>query len=171
MADNIDKGLYQTGAPELEILKSETEVEIDGQRIPTPEGLEIEMNEDGGATLDFDPMSNIPEEVEFYSNLAEVMDERELDRLSDELLSELENDRSSRKDWEDGYIKGLDLLGFKYEERTRPFQGASGVTHPLLAESATQFQATAFKELLPNAVLFAPVVFVFKAKEPTDVLT
>ena len=149
MADNIDKGLYQTGAPELEILKSETEVEIDGQRIPTPEGLEIEMSEDGGATLDFDPMSDIPEEVEFYSNLAEVMDEGELDRLSDELLSELENDRSSRKDWEDGYIKGLDLLGFKYEERTRPFQGASGVTHPLLAESATQFQATAFKELLP----------------------
>jgi hypothetical protein len=149
MADNIDKGLYQTGAPELEIIKSETEVEIDGQKIPTPEGIEIEMDEEGGATLDFDPMSAIPEEVEFYSNLAEVMDDRDLDQLSDELLSELENDRSSRKDWEESYIKGLDLLGLKYEERTKPFSGASGVTHPLLAESATQFQATAFKELLP----------------------
>src|SRR6056300_790753 len=104
MADNIDKALYSNNNPDLEITKSETEVEIDGQRIPTPEGLEIEMDEDGGATLDFDPMSAIPEEVEFYSNLAEVMDERELDRLSDELLAELENDRSSRKDWEDGYI-------------------------------------------------------------------
>ena len=149
MADNIDKSLDLGGKPELEIIKSDTSVEIDGQPIPTPEGLEIEMDEDGGATLDFDPMSEIPEEVEFYSNLAEVMDEGDLDQLSDELLSELENDRSSRKDWEDSYIKGLDLLGTKYEERTRPFQGASGVTHPLLAESATQFQATAFKELLP----------------------
>jgi len=149
MADNIDKGLYQTGAPELEIIKSDTEVQIDGQSIPTPEGMEIEIDEDGGATLDFDPMSEIPEEVEFYSNLAEVMDDRDLDQLSDELLSELENDRSSRKDWEESYIKGLDLLGLKYEERTKPFAGASGVTHPLLAESATQFQASAFKELLP----------------------
>jgi len=149
MVDNIDKALELGGTPELEILKKETEVEIDGQRVPTPEGLEIEIDEEGGATLDFDPMSDMPQEIEFYSNLSESMDEQELDRLSDELLSELENDRSSRKDWEESYIKGLDLLGLKYEQRTRPFSGASGVTHPLLAESATQFQATAFKELLP----------------------
>ena len=149
MADNIDKSLDLGDKPELEILKKETEVEIDGQRVPTPEGLEIEMDEEGGATLDFDPMSDLPDEVEFYSNLAEVMDDQKLGVISDELLSELENDRSSRKDWEDSYIKGLDLLGLKYEQRTRPFAGASGVTHPLLAESATQFQASAFKELLP----------------------
>ena len=149
MADNIDKSLDLGDKPELEILKKETEVEIDGQRVPTPEGLEIEIDEEGGATLDFDPMSDLPDEVEFYSNLAEVMDDQELGVLSDELLSELENDRSSRKDWEESYIKGLDLLGLKYEQRTRPFAGASGVTHPLLAESATQFQASAFKELLP----------------------
>ena len=149
MADNIDKSLDLGDKPELEILKKETEVEIDGQRVPTPEGLEIEIDEEGGATLDFDPMSDLPDEVEFYSNLAEVMDDQELVVLSDELLSELENDRSSRKDWEESYIKGLDLLGLKYEQRTRPFAGASGVTHPLLAESATQFQASAFKELLP----------------------
>jgi hypothetical protein len=96
MADNNDKGLYQKSTPNLEIIKSETEVEIDGKPIPTPNGLEIEMDEEGGATLDFDPMGDLPEEVEFYSNLSEVMDETELDRLSDELLSELENDRLSR---------------------------------------------------------------------------
>ena len=150
MADNIDKGLYQTGGPpELEIIKKETEVEIDGQRIPTPEGLEIQMDEEGGAILDFDPMAAIPEEVEFYSNLAEVLEDGELGELSDELMADFESDKSSRKDWEDAYIKGLDLLGLKFVERTNPFRGASSATHPLLAESATQFQATAFKELLP----------------------
>ena len=151
MVDNIDKSLNLGGKPELEILKSETEVEIDGQPIPTPEGVDIEIDEQGGAILDFDPMKTLPDEVEFYSNLAEVMDEQECNRLADELLAELENDKSSRKDWEDSYMKGLDLLGTKYDERTRPFQGASGVTHPLLAESATQFQATAYKELLPSS--------------------
>ena len=149
MADNIDKGLYQTGAPtELEIIKKETEVEIDGQRVPTPEGLEIEMDEEGGAILDFDPRKALPE-IEFYSNLAEVIDERDLAQLADDLMSDFESDKSSRKEWEDSYIKGLGLLGIKYEERTNPFRGASSATHPLLAESATQFQATAFKELLP----------------------
>ena len=166
MATNIDKGLYQTSdTPELEIIKSETEVEIDGQPIPSPEGIEIEMDEDGGATLDFDPMSAIPDEVEFYSNLAEVLDDRILGRISSELLDDLESDRASRKDWEEAYIKGLDLLGLKYEKRTRPFNGASGVTHPLLAESATQFQASAYKELLPSG---GPVRTVIMGEETPD---
>ena len=64
-------------------------------------------------------------------------------------LGEFEDDKSSRKDWEEGFSKGLDLLGFKYDERSQPFQGASGVTHPLLAESVTQFQAHAYREMLP----------------------
>jgi len=90
MATNIDKGLYQAGEkPELEIIKSETEVEIDGQPIPTPDGLEIEIDEDGGATLDFDPLSKLPDEVEFYSNLAEVLDERLLARISSDLLDDV----------------------------------------------------------------------------------
>ena len=148
MADNIDKALDLGGKPELEILKKETEVVVDGQRVPAPEGLEIEMDEDGGATLDFDPREALPE-IEFYSNLAEVIDDRDLAELSDELMGDFESDKSSRKEWEDAYIKGLGLLGIKYEERTNPFRGASSATHPLLAESATQFQATAFKELLP----------------------
>ena len=88
-------------------------------------------------------------EEDFGANLAEEMDERDLKRLGLELIDEYKKDRESRKDWEEGYTKGLDLLGVKYREQTRPFKGASGVTHPLLSESATTFQASAYKELLP----------------------
>jgi len=87
--------------------------------------------------------------VGFYDNLAETLDDLQLRGLAIQLLEDYKNDKMSRKDWVDNYVKGLDLLGFKYEAQTRPFIGASGVTHPLLAESATQFQAQAFKELLP----------------------
>ena len=164
MADNIDKGLDLGGKPELEILKKETEVVIDGQRVPAPEGLEIEMDEEGGATLDFDPREALPE-IEFYSNLAEVIDDRDLDQLSDELMGDFESDKSSRKEWEEAYIKGLDLLGLNYKERTNPFRGASAASHPLLAESATQFQATAFKELLPAG---GPVRTIIMGEETPD---
>ena len=86
---------------------------------------------------------------EFSKNLAEDMDERDLKDLATQLISDFKNDKETRADWEDSYTKGLDLLGFKYTVQTRPFQGASGVTHPLLAEAVTQFQAQAYKELLP----------------------
>jgi hypothetical protein len=72
-----------------------------------------------------------------------------LDRIASELLGEFDANKAGRQDWEDAYANGLELLGFNYEERTQPFRGASGVTHPLLAEAATQFQAQAFNELLP----------------------
>ena len=87
--------------------------------------------------------------VDFQSNLAEVLPDNELNSLSSELRQQYEDDKESRSDWIDSYTKGLDLLGFKYNERSQPFQGASGVTHPLLAESVTQFQSQAYKELLP----------------------
>jgi len=77
------------------------------------------------------------------------MPERELSRISSELLGEFDANKAGRQDWEEAYSSGLELLGFNYEERTQPFRGASGVTHPLLAEAATQFQAQAFNELLP----------------------
>ena len=86
----------------------------------------------------------------FYSNLAEDMDERVLGRISSELIADYKKDKESRSDWEKSYTSGLDLLGFKYDNERRPFQGASSVTHPLLAESVTQFQAQAYKELLPS---------------------
>ena len=70
--------------------------------------------------------------------------------MSSDLVQEYKRDKVSRKDWETGYTKGLDLLGFKYTEMTRPFKGSASVTHPLLAEAVTQFQAQAYKELIPS---------------------
>ena len=109
-----------------------------------PQG--ITMLQDGGAMLGESMMQSAPEHD---SNLADFVDETELEKISSDLLSDYLNDKETRKDWEEGYTQGLDLLGFKYEDRSQPFQGASGVTHPLLAESVTQFQAQAYKELLP----------------------
>ena len=86
---------------------------------------------------------------DFNSNLANLLSDEQLDNISIELMSAIKDDQSSREDWETQYTKGLDLLGFKYEERTRPFRGASAVTHPVLSEAAVQFQSQAYKELLP----------------------
>jgi hypothetical protein len=96
-----------------------------------------------------EPIVEETAENDFSKNLAEDMDERDLKDLASQLISDFKNDKETRADWEDSYTKGLDLLGFKYTVQTRPFQGASGVTHPLLAEAVTQFQAQAYKELLP----------------------
>ena len=87
---------------------------------------------------------------DFYDNLAEDMEDSDLQYISSELMEEYENDKTSREEWSRTYTKGLDLLGFKYDERSQPFQGASGVTHPLLAEAVTQFSSTAFKEMMPS---------------------
>jgi hypothetical protein len=89
-------------------------------------------------------------DVPFNANLAEVVDADVLTLISSDLMLLFEADRSSRKDWEDQYSKGMKLLGFSMEERTKPFKGASGVSHPLLTESIVQFQATALKELMPS---------------------
>ena len=89
------------------------------------------------------------EQYDHNANLAEVLDDSILGEISSELREHFETDQDSRSEWEDGYTKGLDLLGVKYQERTQPFQGASGVTHPIISESVTQFQAQAYKELLP----------------------
>ena len=121
----------------------EEEVKVDTPQ-EQPEGLPPEVMVEGQ-----EPVVEDLEE-EFSANLAEGMDERILKSLGSELLSEYKKDRTSRKDWEDAYIKGLDLLGTNYTEQSKPFKGASGVTHPLLAESVTQFQASAYKELLPS---------------------
>jgi len=110
---------------------------------------EITENEDGSADINFDPSKNLNGQVEFGGNLAEVIDEQELGVLGSELSQNYEDYKNSRADWEQAYTQGLDLLGFKYEQRTEPFQGASGATHPVLAEAVTQFQALAYKELLP----------------------
>ena len=134
---------------ERRITGEPTEVIAEEITVETPDELtveNIEMTEDGGALVN--PMSE-QEEVEFDSNLAEYMDEKDLQDISSDLVGDYKEDSSSREEWYDAYAKGLKLLGFKYEDRSQPFQGASGVTHPLLSETVTQFQAQAYKELLP----------------------
>jgi len=108
---------------------------------------DVQMMEDGSAVINPGPMT--PSQGEFGVNLAEIVPEGELSTLANDLFGNYEEDRSSRGDWEKAYVDGLDLLGFKYTDRTQPFAGASSVTHPLLAETVTQFQAQAYKELLP----------------------
>jgi hypothetical protein len=114
----------------------------------TTKEVEVIQEEDGGVTLDFDPTKK-RSEGDYFANLAEFMDDDVLQKLSSDLQKNYEDDKNSRSDWEKTYKDGLDLLGFKYEERSKPFAGAAGVTHPLLAEAVTQFQAQAYKELLP----------------------
>jgi len=118
------------------------------------EGLEIEIieEENGDVTVDFDPSASLDDmEGGFSDNLAEYLSDYELSRISSDLSSEFDSNKASRQEWEDTYSNGLELLGFSYSERSQPFRGASGVTHPLLAEAATQFQAQAFNELLPSS--------------------
>jgi len=125
-----------------------TEVEIEEPLAPNGE-VSVELSDVGEAQVNYFPDEDPMGEVPFDANLAEHLDDTDLGRIANDLIGEFEEDRSSRSEWEEAYVKGLELLGFKYEERDRPFPGASGVTHPLLAESITQFQAQAFKELLP----------------------
>ena len=110
-----------------------------------PEGLPVDVQIEGEEEV----VEERPQD-DFNANLAEGMDERTLKDMGMDLIQEYKKDKTSRKEWEDAYIKGLDLLGTKYQEVTKPFKGASGVTHPLLAESVTQFQAQAYKELVPS---------------------
>jgi len=122
-------------------------VEIDGSAFADDLAPNVEMMEDGSAII------GEQEQVitsSFDMNLAEVLDDDTLNLISSELRQAFEDDKASRKDWEETYKKGLDLLGFKYTERSQPFQGASSVTHPMLSEAITQFQAQAYKELLPS---------------------
>jgi len=152
MAD-IDKALPNTRkefeVPGEEEIREEV-VETIEEEQASPDAVEITENEDGSATIDLEPSAASPEGGdEHYANLAEFLPDDALGRLASDLNSKYMDYMSSRKDWEQSYTKGLDLLGFKYDNRTEPFQGASGATHPVLAEAVTQFQALAYKELLP----------------------
>lgn len=112
-------------APEIEIVIDEEGVEVD---VGVPE-----------------------EEKDFYANIAGDIDEQDLNRIALELMEFFEADKSSRSAWEEMYAKGLELLGLRMQERTQPFRGASGAVHPMLTEAIVQFQAQAFKELMPMA--------------------
>ena len=144
----IEKGVDSL-PKDLEILDEDVDVAIP-QEFQEGGDVNVEMMEDGGAEIDFDPNAGGMEGGEQHdANLAEFMDDGAMTAVASELQESYDEMKSSRSDWEDGYLKGLDLLGFKYENRSEPFQGASGATHPVLAEAVTQFQALAYKELLP----------------------
>ena len=142
--NNIEKALSSlTDALEIEPTGQEIQLEPDvGEK-------DVEIMEDGSAVIGEEEGTIDTSNIPHNANLADYIDDTELMRFSGDLINDFEADKDSRKDWEDSYVKGLDMLGFKYENRTQPFEGASGVVHPLLAESVTQFQAQAYKELLP----------------------
>jgi hypothetical protein len=146
----IDKGLPNTRNKEE--IPSEQEIQDVAVQEPVEEKGPIEVipEEDGGVTLDYEPGAiNVPGTESHFDNLAELLPDDVLEPVGNEMTQNYMDYKASRKDWEQSYITGLDLLGFKYENRTEPFQGASGATHPVLAEAVTQFQAQAYKELLP----------------------
>jgi hypothetical protein len=149
----IDKALPNEVRKSIEIEGPETAVEENielQEELPNQGETEITPMEDGGVEINFEPGAfNQAQSENHYDNLAELLPEEILMPLGSELYQNYSDYKSSRQDWEQSYIKGLDLLGFKYEQKTEPFQGASGATHPVLAEAVTQFQALAYKELLP----------------------
>lgn len=110
--------------------------------------IEIILEDDGSAIIELGEGED--DEVSFYGNLGEVIDTNNLGSISIDLMALFEADKSSRSDWEQMYSKGLELLGLKIEERTKPFRGAAGAVHPMLTEAIVQFQAQAFKELMPS---------------------
>lgn len=133
----FDLDIEDTDAEEIEI------------EIINPEAVSIDTD-DGGVIIDFD--GGITEELlgtDHDANLAELIDKADLQSMASELVSDFESDRESRAEWSRAYIKGLDLLGMKIEERSQPWAGASGVFHPLLTEAVIRFQAQAMGELYP----------------------
>ena len=147
----IDKGLYsapegideESEMEEGEELNSELEIEI-----VNPDSVTLD---DGSMEITIIPDADIDGDSEFDMNLAEVLDESHLKEISDELIGNVTTDIDGRKDWADTFVKGLDVLGFKHEERTDPWEGACGVYSTVLAEAAIRFQAETMSETFPAA--------------------
>ena len=147
----IDDALPNVTTEDMDIELKETEVGVPGtEEVITSDEVAVTMDEEGGAEVSFDPAAQALESKGHFDNLVELLDTTQIvEPLAQELISQYTDYKESRGDWEESYREGLNLLGFKYEKRTQPFRGASSVTHPVLAEAVTQFQATAYKELLP----------------------
>jgi len=149
----IDKSLPNEVRKEVNI-PSEEELQVEFEQETGPQDdkgpVDVQENEDGSVDINFDPSKvNVEGGENHFSNLAEYLPDDVLDPLGSELSDNYMDYKNSRKDWEKTYTQGLELLGFNYDDRTEPFKGASGATHPVLAEAVTQFQAQAYKELLP----------------------
>ena len=141
----------QTVEPVVDLTTERPTDDIDEEIIDILEGMGEEgvQYQDDGSVILGEPEMEMPS-LGFGENLAEVVSDSELDKIYIELTAAIENDKSAREDWEKTYTDGLKYLGMKFEEgRSEPFEGASSVIHPLLGESVTQFQAQAYKELLP----------------------
>ena len=146
----IDKSLPNVKQT-LKVPSHQQQLEIQAEaQASGPSQPEVMKNEDGSAEITFEPGAvNQEGGQDHYANLADLLPDNVLDTLGSELWNNYDEYRRSRRMWADAYTKGLDLLGFQYKDRTQPFQGAAGATHPVLAEAVTQFQAGAYKELLP----------------------
>ena len=146
----IDKSLPNVKQT-LKVPSQQQQLEIQAEaQASGPSQPEVIKNEDGSAEITFEPGAvNQEGGQDHYANLADLLPDNVLDTLGSELWNNYDEYRRSRRMWADAYTKGLDLLGFQYKDRTQPFQGAAGATHPVLAEAVTQFQAQAYKELLP----------------------
>ena len=143
---NVEQELKVPSPEEIEVAEQEKQQEVNEQGDP----VEVTENEDGSVDINYDPaIASVEGGENHYDNLAEHLPDDVLGRLGSTLYQNYQDYKNSRKDWERSYREGLDLLGFKYDQRTEPFQGASGATHPVLAEAVTQFQSLAYKELLP----------------------
>ena len=137
---NVEQEIKVPSPEEVEVAQQEEQQKI----VESGEPVEVTENEDGSVDINYDPaIGSVEGGQNHYDNLAEHLPEDVLGRLGTTLYQNYQDYKNSRKDWEKGYREGLDLLGFKYDNRTEPFQGASGATHPVLAEAVTQFQALA----------------------------
>jgi hypothetical protein len=141
---NVDKPLTPS---DVELEKEEEGVDIEFLKDP-----DLEVDGEGGVVVDFAGKSDeapLTDESSHYDNLVDTIDESELAVIASDLIHLFNADKLSRADWEKTYTNGLDQLGMKTEERTKPWNGASGVFHPMLIEAVTKFQADAISELLP----------------------
>jgi len=145
----IEKGLYSAPLGMDEDITDMEEMEVPDLEIEIIDPEAVTLS-DGGMEITIIP-GNEMDFTEFGMNLAEVLDEGHLNSLSDDLMGQVQSDIDSRKDWADTFVKGLDVLGFKYEERTDPWEGACGVFSTVLAEAAIRFQAETMSETFPAA--------------------
>ena len=148
MAD-VDKRIYPAQEEPLEVIDDSKTIELEDPTLAELNGEDVPITalENGNIVVGAGNM--LPQQVEFGANLAEELDDSEIQTIFNQCVADVEADINSRSEWEKQYRDGLEFLGMRYEERSQPFEGASGITHPLLAESVTQFQAQAYGEILP----------------------